>query len=388
MNHLIYLDHAATTPLRVEAREAMGPFLTDNYANPSSVYRLAQTARSALDQARDSVADCLGARPSEIVFCSGGSESNNAAIKGVAFASQARGRHIVTTAIEHHAVLHSVEELCERFGFTCTVVPVPSNGIVDPSEIERALRPETILVSVMWANNEIGTIQPVERIGILARSRHIPFHVDAVQAAGVLSIDLSHVPIDLLSLSAHKFYGPKGCGLLYVRQGTPWWPIIVGGGQERNRRAGTENVAGIAGMATALSLACEEREKTTRHLKACREYLFQTIPIRVPDTHLNGDTHHRLPGNVNVSFEGVHGESLLVGLDMAGIMASSGSACTSGSTETSHVLRAIGLPDSLARASLRLTMGRETTREECSQVVGELERLVGRLRRLASTVSA
>lgn len=383
MPNLVYLDHAATTPLRPDVLEAMKPFLTDNYANPSSVYRLAQAARSALDHARDSLASSLGAHATELIFTGGGTESDNAAVKGTALAQRERGRHIITTVIEHHAVLHPVEELHERFGFEATVVPVGRDGIVDPADIAEAIRPDTVLISVMWANNEIGTIQPVESIGSIARARGIPFHVDAVQAAGTLPMNLGPLPIDLLSISAHKFYGPKGVGLLYVRRGTPWWPLLTGGGQERNRRAGTENVAGIVGMARALELAVGEREAVTGQVRALRDYLLTEVPKRIPGTHINGALDQRLPNNANVSFDGVHGESLLVGLDLAGIMASSGSACTSGSLEPSHVLQAIGLPARLAQASLRMTVGKENSIAEMERTVEVLGRLVTRLRSLA-----
>jgi len=383
MIDLIYLDHAATTPLRPEARAAMEPFLFDNFANASSVYRLAQEARSAVDEARATVADCLGCHPSEIVFTSGGTESNNAAIKGVAFARQERGRHLITSAIEHHAVLLPMQEMAERFGFEVTVLPVDRGGVVDPDRVAAAIRADTVLVSIMRANNEIGTIQPVERIAELTQARGILFHVDAVQAAGTLPIDLSKTPIDMLSISAHKFYGPKGVGALYVRRGTPWWPLLTGGGQERNRRAGTENVAGIAGMASALDLACAERAATNRHVAGLRDELIERICTRIPGTVLNGDRERRLPNNVNFSFAGVHGESLLVGLDLAGIMASSGSACTSGSLEPSHVLQALGLAREQTQASLRLTVGRDNTAEEILRTVDVLERLVARLRRVA-----
>lgn len=379
----IYLDHAATTPLRVEARAAMEPFLTENFANPSSVYRPAQEARAALDRARDGMAAVLGCKPQEIVFTAGGSESDNAAIKGVAFAARERGRHLVTTSFEHHAVLHPVQELVERFGFEATVVPVDRLGLVQLDALEAALRPDTTLVSVMWANNEIGTIQPIEEIGALTRARGIPLHVDAVQAVGLLPVDLARAPVDLLSLSAHKFYGPKGVGALVVRDGTEWWPLLTGGGQERNRRAGTENVAGIVGMARALELSAAERSETVPRLRAMRDYLVERLTAALPGVHLNGHPSRRLPHNANFSFEGVHGESLLVGLDLAGIMASSGSACASGSTEPSHVLRAIGLPDRLAGGSLRLTVGRENTPAEMERTVEVLTGLVTRLRGLA-----
>ncbi|MDQ2741400.1 MAG: cysteine desulfurase [Chloroflexota bacterium] len=383
MTNLIYLDHAATTPLRAEARAAMEPFLCDNFANASSVYRLAQGARSALDEARTTVADCLGCHPSEIIFTSGGTESNNAAIKGVAFARQERGRHLVTSAIEHHAVLLPMQELAERFGFEVTVLPVDRGGVVEAERVAAAMRPDTTLVSIMWANNEIGTIQPVEQIGKLTQARGISFHVDAVQSAGTLPIDLSRTPIDLLSISAHKFYGPKGVGALYVRRGTPWWPLLTGGGQERNRRAGTENVAGIVGMARALELACAEHASTNRQVARLRDELIERVCRRIPGTVVNGDSERRLPNNVNFSIAGVHGESLLVGLDLAGIMASSGSACTSGSLEPSHVLGALGLARDQTQASLRLTVGRDNTAEEIARAVEVLERLVARLRRVA-----
>lgn len=383
MRDSIYLDHAATTPVRPEVREAMGPYLDVLFANPSSVYRAAQHARSALDRARDSIADHLTVSPTEIIFTGGATESNNAAIKGVALARDHTHRHVVTTAIEHHAVLHPMQELHQRLGIELTVVPVGAGGIVDPVDVERALRPDTALVSVMWANNEIGVIQPVEEIAAMTRERGIPLHVDAVQAAAYLPIDLSSVPIDLLSLSAHKFYGPKGVGLLYLRRGTPWWPLLTGGGQERNRRAGTENVAGIVGMARALDLAVAEREHNVVHARLMRDYLLREIPARVPNTWINGDQERRLPNNANFAFAGVQGESLLLGLDLAGIMASSGSACTSGSLEPSHVLQALGLPDALAQSSLRLTVGRGNDQREMQRTVDVLERLVARLRRVA-----
>jgi cysteine desulfurase len=303
-------------------------------------------------------------------------------------ARQQAGRHIVTTNIEHHAVLHPFEELVERFGFEATFVPVGPDGVVDPAEVERALRPDTVLLSVMWANNEIGTIQPIDEIGSITRARGVTFHVDAVQAAGILPIDLNTTSVDLLSISAHKFYGPKGVGMLYVRRGTPWWPLITGGGQERNRRAGTENVAGIVGLACALELACAEREETAVRVRALRDYLFDGILERIPDTRINGNRERRLPGNANVSIAGVHGESLLVGLDLAGVMASSGSACTSGSLEPSHVLQALGLPYAATQAALRLTVGRDNTLQEMQRTVEVLTGLVSRLRGLAPAVRA
>jgi len=376
----IYLDHAATTPIRPEVRQAMEPYLADIYANASSIYRQAQQARAAIDAARDTVAACLRARPSEVVFTSGGTESDNAALRGAAFAGQERGRHLVTTAIEHHAVLHTMEDLAARYGFELSVVKVPRDGIVRVSDIADALRPDTVLVSVMWANNEIGTIQPIAEIASLVRNAGAVFHVDAVQAAGAIPIDLSTLPVDLLSLSAHKFYGPKGSGVLFVRDGTPWWPTQSGGAQERERRAGTENVAGIVGLARALELAQVDRDEESERLSQLRDFVLTDLERRIEGTVVNGDRERRLPNNLNVSFDGVHGESLLVGLDLAGIMASSGSACTSGSLEPSHVLQAIGVPRDLAQASLRLTLGRCTTRGEAETALDVLDGLVRRLR--------
>jgi cysteine desulfurase len=388
MSTFVYLDHAATTPLRPEVRQAMEPFLGDCFANPSSIYCPGQEARAAIDTARDTVAACLGAQPSEIVFTSGGTESDNAAIKGVAFARRAVGQHLVTTAIEHHAVLHSVEDLCERFGFESTIVPVGASGIVDPAVFEQALRRDTVLASVMWANNEIGTIQPIEQIAKITKERDIPLHVDAVQAAGLLEIDLSRVPLDLLALSAHKFYGPKGVGVLYVRAGTPWWPLLSGGGQERNRRAGTENVAGIVGLARALELACTERSIVAPRLTHLRNRLFRALEERLGDVSVNGDRAHRLPNNVNVSIAGAHGESMLIALDLAGIMASSGSACAAGSVDPSHVLTAISCTHAAAQSSLRMTLGRATTDDEITRAVDVLSGVVGRLRGLSPAVPA
>ena len=384
MNPPIYFDHAATTPLRAEALAAMEPYLTESYGNPSSIYRLAQAARSALDAARDTIAGCLGAQPSEIIFTGGGTESNNAAIKGVALARRNEGKQLVTSAIEHHAVLHPFEELVELHSFEVTTVPVSSEGLVDPADVESALRDDTVLASVMWANNEIGTIQPIAEIGEVLGRRGVTFHVDAVQGAGVLPINLGSLPIDLMSISAHKFYGPKGVGAMYVRRGTPWWPLLTGGGQERNRRAGTENVAGIVGMAKALELAVAEMEVVNTRISAMRDCLFEQVVSRIPDTRINGAMDPRLHNNANFSFSGISGEALLAALDLAGIMASSGSACTSGSLEPSHVLQAIGRSDSLARSSVRLTLGRENTTEELERVIGTLETLVARQRDVGS----
>lgn len=381
----IYLDHAATTPVDPRVLEAMLPYFTEQFGNPSSIYAAGRQARAAIDQARARIARILHCQPREIVFTSGGTESDNLAIKGVAWWHRlnGRGNHIITTAFEHHAVLHSVQYL-EKFGFEATYVRPGPDGIVRVEDIEAAIRPDTILISVMYANNEIGTIQPIAEIGKLAHRYGILFHTDAVQAAGTLPLDVERLHVDLLSLSAHKFYAPKGVGLLYVRQGTKLLWQQNGGSQESNRRAGTENVPGIVGMATALELAYAEREERNAHLLALRDRLIDGILQRIPDARLNGDREQRLPNNVNVSFEGVDGETILLNLDMHGIAASSGSACTTGSTEPSHVLLAIGLTPEQARSSIRLTLGKDNTEQEIDRTLNVLEETVTRLRRLTS----
>ncbi|WP_038040538.1 cysteine desulfurase NifS [Thermorudis peleae] len=381
----IYLDHAATTPVDPRVLEAMLPYFTEQFGNPSSIYAAGRQARAAIDQARARIARILHCQPREIVFTSGGTESDNLAIKGVAWWHRlnGRGNHIITTAFEHHAVLHSVQYL-EKFGFEATYVRPGPDGIVRVEDIEAAIRPDTILISVMYANNEIGTIQPIAEIGKLAHRYGILFHTDAVQAAGTLPLDVERLHVDLLSLSAHKFYAPKGVGLLYVRQGTKLLWQQNGGSQESNRRAGTENVPGIVGMATALELAYAEREERNAHLLALRDRLIDGILQRIPDARLNGDREQRLPNNVNVSFEGVDGETILLNLDMHGIAASSGSACTTGSTEPSHVLLAIGLTPEQARSSIRLTLGKDNTEQEIDRTLDVLEETVTRLRRLTS----
>jgi cysteine desulfurase len=380
----IYLDHAATTPVDPRVLEAMLPYFTRSYGNPSSIYALGREARAAVDQARARIARVLNCQAREIVFTSGGTESDNLALKGVAFwhLLHGRGRHIVTTAFEHHAVLHSAEYL-ERFGFAVTYVRPDREGIVHPEAVAEALRPDTVLVSVMYANNEIGTIQPIREIARLCRERGITFHTDAVQAAGTLPLDVEELGVDLLSVSAHKFYGPKGVGFLYVRSGAPILWQQHGGAQESNRRAGTENVPGIVGMATALELAYEELEERNAHVRALRDRLVEGILGRIPDSRLNGHREQRLPNNVNVTFEGVDGETLLLNLDLHGIAASSGSACTTGSTEPSHVLLAIGLTPAQARGSIRLTLGKDNTAAEIERTLDVLEETVARLRALA-----
>lgn len=381
----IYLDHAATTPCRPEVVAAMLPYFSELYGNPSGLYAQSRGARRALDEARRQVAAVLGCEPREIIFTSGGSESNNTALKGVAWAArrQGRGEHLVISAIEHHAVLHAADELAAQ-GFPVTRVPVDRYGRVAPEAVAAALRPDTCLVSVMLANNEVGTINPIAEIAALTRARGIPLHTDAVQAAGQLPLDVRALGCDLLSLSGHKFYGPKGVGVLYVRAGTPLLPQQHGGAQESRRRAGTENVPGIVGLATALTLAEAERPAVSARLAALRDRLEAGLRARIPELIVNGHPTERLPGTLHVSIPGVEGETLLLLLDAEGIAASTGSACTSGSAEPSHVLTAMGLPAGLARASLRLTLGRATTAAECERVLVVLPAAAAQLRMLAA----
>ncbi len=388
MKRLIYFDHAATTPLHPQVLQAMLPYLGERFGNPSGTYGLAREAQRAVDKARRSVAEVLGCRPSEVIFTSGGSESVNSALKGVAFAQKkARvGNHIVTTAIEHHAVLHTCEYL-EEFGFDVTYVPVDRHGLVDPDEVIEAISDRTVLVSVMTANNEVGTIEPVAEIARALRERgralrrRIPLHTDAVQAPGLLDLDVDALGVDLLSLSAHKFYGPKGAGVLYLRRGTPFLPQQAGGGQERQRRAGTENVAGIAATGVALRLAEENRRANNSTCHSLRDRLAESIMSSIPGAHLNGHPEQRLANNVNVSFCGVEGEALLARLDEEGIAASSGAACGSSTWEPSHVLMAMGLPMEMAVGSLRLTPGSTNTEAEVDHVLRVLPRAVSSLRK-------
>ncbi|HLI28182.1 MAG TPA: cysteine desulfurase NifS [Chloroflexota bacterium] len=383
MSETIYLDHAATTPVRPEVVEAMLPFFGSRYGNPSSIYGLGRDARAAVDWARDTVARVLHCRPAEILFTSCGTESDNLAIKGVAFALRDRGNHLITTQVEHHAVLHACEWLERYFGFEVTYLPVDRHGVVDLGALERALTDRTILVSVMLANNEVGTIQPIRAIADLLRGRGIYLHTDAVQAGGTLELDVDALGVDLLSLSGHKFYAPKGVGVLYVRQGTPLLPIQQGGGQERGRRAGTENVPYIVGLARALELAAEELPSTTRRLRALRDRLIAGVLERVPGAQLTGHPTERLPNSASFVFEGVEGEALLLSLDQHNICASTGSACTSGSLEASHVLKAMGLPVSLAQGSLRLTLGRDNDEDQIERTLEILPGAIERLRAVA-----
>ena len=391
--NVIYLDHSATTPVRREVLEAMLPHFSVGYGNPSSIYTMGQEARKAMDDAREVAARAIGARMGEIVFTSGGTESDNAALKGAAFALRHMGNHIITTTIEHHAVLHTCHQL-EQFGFEVTYVPVDEQGLVDPQNVASAITDETVLVSVMAANNEIGTIQPVAEIASIvkgeaqARGRTIVMHTDAVQAAGFLDINVRTLGVDLMSLSAHKIYGPKGVGLLYVKRGTPFEAQNAGGGQERQRRSGTENVPGIVGMGEALRLATAEREEVSARCMRLRDRLIEGIFDSIEGAHLNGHPTRRLPNNVNISFEGVEGEPVLLGLDFAGVCASSGSACSSASLEPSHVLLAIRRSADLAQGSLRITLGRDNTDEDVDYLLSVLPEIVGKLRAMPSLAGA
>ena len=386
---LIYMDHAATTQVREEVLSAMLPYFSGAFGNPSSYYTIAQEARKAVDDSREQIARCLGARMSEVVFTSGGTESDNTALKGVAFAMQNVGRHVITTAVEHHAILHTCHQL-EQFGFDVTYLPVDQYGLVDPDDVGRAITDQTVLVSVMLANNEIGTIEPISEVSRVVKSeaarrgQSISMHTDAVQGAGFLDLDVKSLGVDLLSLSAHKFYGPKGVGALYVKRGTPMEPLQMGGGQERQRRSGTENVPGIVGMAEALRLATDERETESLRTVHLRDRIAEGIQQTIDMAYLNGHPTRRLPNNVNVSFEGVEGEPVLLGLDFAGICASSGSACSSASLEPSHVLLAIGRSADVAQGSLRITLGRDNTEEDVEYLLSVLPGVVGKLRAMPS----
>ena len=376
----IYLDHAATTALDPRALDVMLPYFTTEYGNASSIYKLGRHAMQAIDSAREQVADVLGCRPTEIAFTGCGSESDNLAIKGIAFASQKKGNHLITSSIEHHAVLHTCQYL-ERFGFKTTYLPVDEYGCVNPGDVERAITDQTILVSIMYANNEVGTVEPVTEIGRICRARKIPFHIDAVQAGGALSLDVGALNADLLTLSAHKFYGPKGVGILYVRQGMRLLPQLQGGSQERGRRAGTENVAGVVGAAIALCLAYEELPQVMPRITALRDRLIAGL-LTIPASRLTGHPTERLPNNASFCFEGVEGESILLNLDLLGIAASTGSACTSGSVDPSHVLIAMGLPPEWSHGSLRLTVGKENTDADVDTILDVLPGIVEKLRGL------
>ena len=382
MDKIIYLDNAATTKTAKEAVDAMLPFFTEHYGNASSIYSLGAESKKAMTQAREIIAESIGATPAEIYFTAGGSESDNWALVATAEAYASKGKHIITSRIEHHAILHTCDYLKTR-GYEITYVDVDENGVIKLDELKKAIRPDTILISVMFANNEIGTIQPIKEIGEIARKHGVLFHTDAVQAYGHVPINVDEYNIDMLSASGHKFNGPKGIGFLYIRKGVKIRSFVHGGQQERGRRAGTENVTGIVGIGAAAERAFRVMEERNKREIELRDYLIAQIEEKIPYCRLNGDRVKRLPNNVNFSFRFVEGESLLIMLDMEGICASTGSACASGSLDPSHVLLAIGLPHEIAHGSLRLTLGEETTKEELDTVVAALVRIIERLRNMS-----
>ena len=384
---IVYLDHAGTTPMDPRVLDFMAPYFSQIYGNPSSLHAVGQEARYALDESRERVSKVLHCRAREVVFTGSGTEADNAAVQGVATALQETGNHIITSSAEHHAVLHACQHM-ETLGFDVTYLPVDAYGMIHPDAVYEAITDRTTLVSIMYANNEIGTINPIaeiskvvhQRAGELART--IVMHTDAVQAAGFLDLEVGSLGVDMLSLSGHKFYGPKGVGVLCIKRGTPFLPLILGGGQERERRAGTENIPSIVGLSVALELADASREASTAHCVALRDRIIEVVLDRVPKSQLNGHPTERLPNNVNFSFGGIEGEPILLGLDMASIAASSGSACSSGSLEPSHVLLALGQSAELARGSLRLTLGKDNSSEEIEYLLEKLVDLVDQLRRL------
>ena len=378
----VYLDHNATTPVHPQVIEVMLPFMNERFGNPSSVHSLGQDTREAMEKGRETVASAFGARKDEIVFTSGGTESDNLAISGVAGALCKKGKHIITSKIEHHAVLATCEHLA-GIGFAVTEVPCDKYGIVDPEEVRRAIRSDTILITIMHANNEVGTIEPIEEIGEIASEKGIVFHSDAVQSFGKVDLNTSKIKANLLSVSSHKIYGPKGVGALYVRRGTPLSPVVFGGHHEKKRRAGTENVPGIIGFAKAVEIASADLASTNRSMLALRNRLEEGIMSSMPNVRLNGHPTKRLPSTLNVSFEFVEGESLVLSLDMEGIAVSSGSACTSGSLEPSHVLLAMGVPAEAAQGSVRFSLGRDNTEADVDYVLGVLPRIVDRLRAIS-----
>ncbi len=382
MSKLIYMDNAATTAVKPEVFEKMKPYFMENYSNPSSVYSFAGEAKKAVDDARDIIAGALNAKAAEIYFTGGGSEADNWAIKATAEAYKNKGKHIITSAIEHHAVLHTCGWL-ERHGYEVTYLPVDENGTVSPEKVEEAIRPDTILISIMFANNEIGTIEPIKEIGEIAEKHDVLFHTDAVQAFGHVPIDVQEMHIDMLSASGHKFHGPKGIGFMYMRNGLKLGSFIHGGAQERSRRAGTHNVPGIVGMGEAARIAMEQLEANAAKETEVRDYLIARVEKEIPYIKVNGHRENRLPNNINICFRFIEGESLLIMLDQKGICASSGSACTSGSLDPSHVLLAIGLPHEIAHGSLRLTISEDTTKEDADFVVDNLKSIVERLRSMS-----
>ncbi|MBR2499932.1 MAG: cysteine desulfurase NifS [Clostridia bacterium] len=382
MERVVYLDNSATTPVKKEVLDAMMPYFTENFGNASSIYKIGRMAKEALEKAREKVAAAIGAKPNEIYFTGSGSEADNWAIKGIAENYASKGKHIISTQIEHHAVLHTLEYL-EKQGYSVTYLPVDSDGLISIDDLKAAIKDDTILITVMTANNEIGTIQPIAEIGEIAKEKGIIFHTDAVQAIGMIDIDVKALNIDMLSMSAHKFGGPKGVGALYVRNGIRLDNFVHGGGQERRKRAGTENVAGIVGMAKAITIATENLSEKTAKIKALRDKLIAGIEENIPYIRLNGHREKRLAGNVNFSFQFIEGEALLLMLDLNNIAASSGSACTSGSLDPSHVLLAIGLPHEIAHGSLRLSIGDINTDEDIDYVLSKLPGIVQRLREMS-----
>ena len=382
MSKLIYLDNAATTKTAPEVLDAMLPYFSEYYGNPSSIYDFAQKSKEAVTKAREIIADSLGVKSNEIYFTAGGSEADNWALVAVAEAYEAKGKHIITSKIEHHAILHTCEYL-EKRGYEVTYLDVDENGVVKLDELKKAIRPDTILISIMFANNEIGTIEPIKEIGAIAKEHGILFHTDAVQAYGHVPISADEYNIDMLSASGHKINGPKGIGFLYIRKGVKIRSFIHGGAQERRRRAGTENVPGIVGFGKAVQLAMDEMEERTKKEVEMREYLMEKVLREVPFTRINGSRTSRLPNNINFAFQFIEGESLLIKLDMAGICGSSGSACTSGSLDPSHVLLAIGLPHEIAHGSLRLTLSEENTMEEMDITADKIKEIVAYLRELS-----
>ena len=375
----VYFDNAATTKLDENVLEKMIPYLKESYGNASSIYKLGRESKKAVEESREIIANILNCKPNEIYFTAGGSESDNTAIKGIARANKKKGNHIITSKIEHPAVLETCKAL-EKEGFEISYISVDENGIVDLEELKNTIKPATVLITIMFANNEIGTIQPIEEIGKIAKENNIYFHTDAVQAIGSLKVDVQKLNIDSLSLSGHKFYGPKGIGALYVKQGVQFQKYISGGHQERNKRAGTENVAGIVGMGEAIKLAYSDLEEHNKKIQELRDYYVEQVKEKIPYIKINGSLEKRLPGNSNISFRFIEGEGLLLNLDLKGICASSGSACTSGSLDPSHVLLAIGLPHEIAHGSLRVSIGKYNTKEEIDYLVENLVEIVNRLR--------
>ncbi len=378
----VYFDNAATTKLDDDVLNEIMPYLKEDYGNASAIYKIGREARKAVENAREKIAKVLNCMPNEIYFTAGGSESDNTAIKGIAHAYRNKGNHIITSKIEHPAVLETCKQL-EKEGFEVSYISVDENGIINLEELKNTIKPSTILITIMFANNEIGTIEPVEEIGKIAKENNIYFHTDAVQAVGSVKIDVQKLNIDILSLSAHKFYGPKGIGALYVKTGIRFESLITGGHQERSKRAGTENVAGIVGMAKAIEKAYENLEEHNRKIKELRDYYVEQVSKKIPYIKINGDMEKRLPGNSNISFRFIEGEGLLLNLDLKGICASSGSACTSGSLDPSHVLLAIGLPHEIAHGSLRISIGKYNTKEEVDYLIENLVEIVNRLREMS-----